>query len=445
MRPGRVTTRLLGRLCAAVLALTLAGCGGSGGNNRNVLLIVIDTLRADHLGIYGYGRPTSPEIDAWAAKGAVFDRAFATSPWTLPSFGSIYTGQIPSRHTAGLVGPSQDGQRGFVRLDPSVRTIAEILSEHGYATAAIVNNPFLHPNFEISRGFEVYDYVPGDNAEIRRANVIVDRTLAWLDQREGGPFLLLSHFFDPHINYDPPIAVPISAIRGIRSGELSLDERDREVVTAAYDEEVFFVDVQVGRLLDGIRSRGLLDDTVIVLVSDHGEEFWDHGGFEHGHTMFQELLHVPMIVWGPDVRPPRIGEPVSIADVLPTVLEALELPAEEGISGRSLWGSLTEGDPIPERGLVAEGNLYGPERKALIRWPHKVVLNIVTRERKLFDLEADPEEKEDRAKEQVALLNSLLSELQAELRSATRERVQSQAAELDAATRDQLRALGYLE
>ncbi len=443
----------------SVLALGVFACGGDAGNDRNVLFLVVDTLRADHLGVYGYERPVSPEIDAWATRGAIFDRATATSPWTLPSFGSLFTGQLPSRHAAGLVAPGPQGERAFVQLDGSVPTLAEILGEHGYETVAILNNPFLHPSFQLGRGFETYDYVPGDNATIRRANVIVDRTLRFFDQRDGRPFFLVAHFFDPHMNYDPPIAVsgrfkdgyagsirlPITDLKGIRTGTLALDAADREFVVAAYDEEVFFVDVQIGRLLEGMRTRGLLDDTVIVLVSDHGEELWDHGGFEHGHTLYQELLHVPLVIWGPQVQSRRIASPVSIEDVFPTVLEALELPVPEGISGRSLWPALTSTEAVASRPLVAEANLYGPERKTLIRWPHKVVLNVVTRQRRLYDLASDPDEKIDLAPKNAALLNELLTELQGVLRTANRERIRQQAATLDPATKEQLRALGYLD
>ena len=141
------------------------------------------------------------------------------------------------------------------------------------------------------------------------------------------------------------------------------------------------------------------------------------------------------------------GSPRDIADgmTIQALLEALELPAEEGLTGRSLWGALARGEPVPERSLVAEGNLYGPERKALVRWPHKVVLNLKTRERKLFDLEEDPRETQNLAQTEVALLNSLLSELQSHLRTASRELVRHNAAELDDATKEKLRALGYLD
>jgi arylsulfatase A-like enzyme len=449
---------LLG-LALVSLCVGFLGCGGGAGNRRNVVLIVPDTVRADHLGLYGYGRPTSPELDRWAESGAVFDHAFATSPWTLPSFASIYTGQLPSRHSAGLVMPDSNSGRAFVRLDPTVPTLAEILAQEGYATGAVINNPFLHAEFGVARGFETYDYVPGNNEQIRRADVMVNRALGWLDGRDGRPFFLLVHLFDPHMNYDPPISVrgrftkgyegklayPVADLEGIRKGRIPLDAADREFIIGAYDEELLFVDIQLGRLLEGIRSRGLLDDTVVVLVSDHGEEFFDHGGFEHGHTVYQELLHVPMVVWGPDVRAGRIADPVSIADLYPTILDALELPRDSEIAAESLWKRVQGGEPPTPRSLVAEGNLYGPEHKALLRWPHKVIVNTVTQKRWLYDLAQDPSEKQDLAGPQAAVMVRLLSELQQTVRTATRQRIQKHEAEIPAETREQLRALGYLD
>jgi arylsulfatase A-like enzyme len=270
---------------------------------------------------------------------------------------------------------------------------------------------------------------------------------------------MVAHFFDPHIDYDPlpavrgrfssgyagPLASPISGVEAIRSGQLPLDERDRAFIVGTYDEELLSVDMQAGRLLEGLRSRGLIQDTLVVLVADHGEEFWDHGGFEHGHSMFQELLHVPMIVWGPGVRAQRITEPVSIADVFPTVLEALALPAQEGLTSESLWGALSRGEPIPPRALVAEGNLYGPEYKSLIQWPHKVVLDLETHEGKLFDLDADPGETRNLARAEPALLNALLAALHSHLRESTLALARHPAARIDEATKEKLRALGYLD
>jgi len=169
---------------ALVLALGLPGCEGRSPVPRSVLLVVVDTLRADHLGVYGYRRPTSPALDRRAERAAVFERAWATSPWTLPSFGSLYTGQIPSRHAAGLL--RQGGEeRSFAFLDESAPSIGQILAERGFATAAVVNNRFLHPAFGLGRGFETWDYVFVNYAEYPRASQIVHWGLRWLDARRA--------------------------------------------------------------------------------------------------------------------------------------------------------------------------------------------------------------------------------------------------------------------
>ncbi|UCE87113.1 MAG: sulfatase [Deltaproteobacteria bacterium] len=332
------------RLGPALLALALlAGCRGDPARPASAVLIVIDTLRADHLGAYGHARPTSPNIDRWSKRGALFEQALASSPWTLPSFGAIYTGRHPSQHRAGQLIVRQPPERTFARLDAATPTLAERLSERGYATAAVVTNPFLHPSFGIARGIESYDYVRGDARRNRRASAVVDRALRWLDGRDARPFLLVVHCFDPHLAYDPPPSVrgrftagytgslelPLNPLLQIRAGRVELDAADRRFIEAAYDEELLFVDAQVGRLLDGLEARGLLTDTLVMLTSDHGEEFFEHDGFEHGHSAYQELLHVPLVVWGPGVRPGRISPPVSHVDLVPTLLDALGQPVPE--------------------------------------------------------------------------------------------------------------------
>jgi arylsulfatase A-like enzyme len=213
----------------------------------------------------------------------------------------------------------------------------------------------------------------------------------------------------------------------------------------AYDEELLFVDAQLGRLLDGLEARGRLGDSLVMLVADHGEEFFDHGGFEHGHSVFQELLRVPLVAWGPGVRPARIEAPVSIADVFPTVLEALGIPVEPGVAGRSLWGLLRGGAVPPERSLVAEALLHKRERKALIRWPHKLVFEPSSGRSQLFDLAADPAETRDLAESEPGLRQELLAELEATLEAASRERAARREATFPEAIEERLRGLGYLD
>jgi len=422
-----------------------------------VVLVVVDTLRADHLGVYGYEQPTSPALDQWASRAAVFERAWATSPWTLPSFGSLYTGQIPSRHAAGLLRQGGDGRR-FSFLDESAASIGQILAERGFATAAVVNNPFLHPAFGLGRGFETWDYVFVNYADYPRASKIVHWGLRWLDARDERPFLLVLHVFDPHLTYDPPPSVrgrftagytgrlklPLKGFGERNAGWKPRAEADRRFVVGAYDEELLFVDRQLGRLFAGLEQRGLLDETLVVFTSDHGEELFDHDGFEHGHTMFQELLHVPLLFWGPGVRPRRIGTPVSLVDVLPTLLEALGLEPVPGLAGRSLWGLLRGGSDPEERALVAEGTLHGPDRKALVRWPWKLVVT-ADQPARLYDLAKDAGEHRDLSRQEPERLAALTRELEMRAQAASRGRVLGSPAQLDEQTRAQLSELGYLE
>jgi arylsulfatase A-like enzyme len=442
----------------AVGAAGVLACGDRLESPSSVVLIVIDTLRADHMGAYGHSRPTSPHFDRWAQRGALYERAFASSPWTLPSFGAIYTGRYPSHHRAGQILERELFKRKFAKLDASVPTLAQILVEHGYATAAVVTNPFLHPTFGIARGIESYDYVRGGNAKARRADEVVDRALDWLDQREERPFLLVAHIIDPHLSYDPPESVrgrfsgnysgqlelPMDLFLQIRAGLVPLDEADRRFIEAAYDEELLFVDEQVGRLLDEIETRGLLRATLVALTSDHGEEIFDHDGFEHGHSEYQELLHVPLVFWGPGIRAGRIRAPVSHVDLLPTLLEALDLPVPSGLPGVSLWPNLIAAQPLPDRALLAEGTLYGPERKALVRWPWKLIEASEGEDPMLFDLANDPAETRDLASAHPQRLGELLRELR-DLSATAPEDGTQEPASIDAETRQQLESLGYLQ
>ncbi|MFQ5790306.1 MAG: sulfatase [Acidobacteriota bacterium] len=443
-------------VAVTVAALAFGSCRANP-SRKSVVLIVVDTLGANHLGAYGYQRPTSPNLDAWAASGRLFERAFATSPWTLPSFGSIYTGRFPSRHGTGVMVETRRGRRKPGGMHTRVRTLAEILSESGYATGAIVNNPFLAPEFGVARGFASYDYVPGSATNIRRADVVVDRALAWIDRLRGEPYFLLVHFFDPHLNYDAPkpfrgrfsreyrskLTIPVHGIGAIRSGRLALADSDRHFIGAAYDEEIAFVDQQLGRLREGLTARGVLRRGLVVLTSDHGEELFEHGGFEHGHAMWQELLHVPMVFWGDGVLPGREMAPVSLVDLAPTILEAAGSAPHQPLEGLSLWANLTAGAPVPARTLYAEGTLYGAEQKAAIRWPHKVVIDMQRTAPRLFDLDLDPHETSDAAASRPKLAAQLVADLAAKLQAARRAALIP--APLKAETREKLRALGYLK
>ncbi len=423
-----------------------------------IILIVIDTLRADHLGTYGYARLTSPALDAFARNGAVFAHAYATSPWTLPTFGSIFTGLLPSQHGAGAV-LSVGPKVLYGKLADGPVTLGERLHAFGYPTQAIAGNPNLDPRFGVARGFDGYDYYAGGMDDIRRADVIVDRALAWIQSRQGAPFFLFIHFFDPHMNYDPPAAtrgrftdalphgrlsLPFAESARVRAGRLWLSAEEQEFVRAAYDEEIAFVDLQLGRLFAALQAEGIFDRSIVLLTADHGEEHWDHNGFEHGHTLYEELVHVPLIVWGPGVRPGRIDAPVSLIDVAPTLLAAAGAPAIGAAPGLSLWPLLTTGQTPPARTLLAERPRYGPDRSAVIRWPYKAVIDLTGGPSRLFDLDADPGERINLSAKYPGMMASLYGEATRQAAARPR-RAAPKAVTLDNATRERLRALGYLE
>jgi len=441
-----------------VLAL-LAACGEGAGNRRNVLLVVMDTVRADRV-TWSDAAPhdTTPFLAELAAGGVVFERALSSSSWTLPAFGSLFTGRIPSRHNAGLTVEFRGRDDvALAQLDSSAWTLAEVLRDEGYRTAAFVNNPFLDPGIGLARGFDTYDFVHADNRNLRRADRLVDRVLDWFSHEADEPWFVVVHFFDPHMDYDPPAAVrgaftagydgfldyPIDQLDALRAGTLPLEPADEAFLRGVYDEEIRFVDDQLRRLFAGLGPR--LDDALVVVTSDHGEELFDHGGFEHGHALFQEVVGVPLLVTGPEVVPARVAAPVGLVDVPVTVLAALELPAPPPGEGRSLWPTLTAGVTPPVRDHVAEGILHGPYQRSLVRWPWKLIETRDAARLRLFHLEDDPGETTDLAPERAELAGELQSGLESIVREATKQRMQNNLARIPPEVRERLRSLGYID
>jgi len=446
---------------AIALLLVAGACGAAA--PRLVVVIGVDTLAAGHLGVYGAERPTSPFLDQLAADGVVFERAYATSSWTLPSFASIFTGRLQSGHGAGIRVNRSDREwedervaHRRVILDPAVPTLAEMLAAAGFTTVAVAQNPNLDPAFGVARGFDVYDYVMGSHDDKRRADVVVDHALELIDEHAGGDLFLFVHFFDPHMSYGAPPPYGGMFTDGLEGGyqlPIAVDPRqlDREgpevpevrrrFIAAAYDEEIRFLDSQLERLVGGLRERGLWDEALVVLTADHGEELFEHDGFEHGHSLYDEVISVPLIVWGPDLVAGRSLAPVSIADVAPTVLDFESVQIPDGIFGVSLRPLLDGADPAEERLIVAEGILYGSEKKAAVRWPYKLIVDREDGTEELFDLRQDPAEKQPlTAPERVA---ELREQLELALAAAS-QGVTLHQLELDEELQRRLRALGYI-
>jgi arylsulfatase len=425
-----------------------------------IIVIAVDTLRADHLGAYGHTRPTSPAIDRWIQSGRLYELALAPSPWTLPSFASLLTGQIPARHAAGeIIDPA--GARNVLKLDSGVRTLPEVLRENGFSTGAIANNVFLAPQFGLHRGFDHYDFVFRSEETTRRADEVTDRALRWIDLRESDSVFLFVHYMDAHMNYDAPpgfrgrftaefqgetrLRHPVDQLWEIRSGALALSDVDRQFVAAAYDEEIAFLDAQIERLRAGLEERGLLERALIVLTSDHGEELFEHGGFEHGHALWQEVVRVPLVFWGPMVAPGREQQPVSLIDIAPTLLDVAGIPIPEGVEGISLGANLRDAEPIPQRTFTFELPLWGPKRIGALRWPHKFESLPDSDRHRLFDLDADPEERDNVGPRRPAIRERLRTELTTRLETARALRGPPKQADVDEETETMLRSLGYIE
>jgi arylsulfatase A-like enzyme len=316
----------------------------------NVLLVSIDSLRADHLGSYGYARDTSPTIDALAREGVLFENAISPAPWTVPAHMTLLTGLPPEVHD--VVSVRQ-------KLSPDAVTLAEVLQGAGYETAAFVSGPTVMAHFGFDQGFALYDQSLVERQPKRAGGAVsspglVDLVSAWLDRwSEAGrraPFFVFLHMWDVHYDYVPPREYVERFDPGYtgdvdtRNFETNerlrrdMDPRDLQHVVALYDGEIRFTDDHLARLVARLRALGVLDDTIVVVTSDHGEEFFEHGQKGHAKTLYDEVLHVPLVVRYPRriASGQRIAAPVRLMDVAPTILGLADVPTPEGFGASEL-------------------------------------------------------------------------------------------------------------
>lgn len=415
-------------LVVAVVALAAAGTAGCPMSSRvagpPILLITLDTTRADRIGAYGYADARTPVLDRLAARGILFEHAYAPVPLTLPSHASMLTGDYPAEH--GL------RTNGAGSLPESTLTLAELLSDAGYETAAFVASYVLDHKFGLAQGFSNYD----DNlagAEPTQDSIhryrdgarVVDSALQWLHQERQHPFFCWVHLYDPHEPYDP------------RSAEF-----DGAFDASPYDGEIAYVDRQIGRLVEFAEAH---PDTIVIVAGDHGEGLGDHSELQHGYTLYRSVLHVPLVVAGASQiqTPARIATPVSLIDLFPTVLQLARQPVPDGRSGVSLVDALG-GQPLPMRPLYAMTddpflqNGWSPLRALTLGdWRY-----IRTAKPELYNLTADPGELTNLADAQpdrVQELEAALADLESELKTGDAAEVQLSAAEKHA-----LASLGYL-
>jgi arylsulfatase A-like enzyme len=445
----------------ALLACALAGLSCAGKQKpTNLLVITVDTLRSDRLGCYGYGLPTSPNIDRLAAEGVLFETVCCQAPLTLPSHCSIFTSRYTISH--GAVGHAYP-------LSKDVTTLAEILKASGRSTAAFVSNHVLAAEYGLSRGFDTYWEIHrlenSDRVALKRQNQdpTTEAAIAWLREHESKPFFVWIHWFHPHKPYDPP-AEYAARFAGRAGGHtwsteelndvwLGTREMPPEEVTRLnrlYDGEVAFSDAQVGIVLEELRRLGVDDRTLVVFTGDHGEVLYEHDRyFGHDLMLYDACMHVPLIIRYRGWSPARIQGQVQSIDIMPTVLALLGVPAEVPLQGKDL-GPLVrgQGDATTE---IAICQSYPPKDKSLpifgLRTESSKLILHETEDgfrQELYDLREDPGETRD-----LSQVDSLRADALEAYYLRWAEAVGTgegiQEPELDQETLKNLRSLGYVQ
>jgi arylsulfatase A-like enzyme len=444
----------ISRVLTPLLLLALAGCGpGARVERPNIVVLSLDTTRADRLGVYGYERPTSPALDALARDGAWYERAYTTATWTLPSHASLFTGKYPTTHGARydaqgplVLGAEIEGPAAFRQirargLAPDEQTLAERLRAGGYRTGGVVAGPWLKAVFGLARGFDHWDDAQITSVNGRPAASVTNAAIAWIDAADAQPFFLFLNYFDPHNPFYPPARfVEQVAPPGERPQGEARSARD---IAVLYDAEIRSMDFQIGRLLDHLRAKRLYDDALIVAVADHGELFGEQNGQGHGTSLFEPELRIPLIVKPPHGEPPtgRQDALIQISDVFPMLLgrAGVELPAGVQAAFPPPDGrpAFAEVNPLP--GFGKRGDW-----RAVLEGSWKY-LESGAGDRLLFDLASDPGETTnvaDRHPEVTARLRAALHGWIATLPAPPAR--SGPAAAVDAETRQALESLGYL-
>lgn len=423
-----MTTRA--SLAALALLLLNVRAGSAERPAPDVVLITVDTLRADHLGCYGYASIETPSIDELARTGVRFAQAYTPVPITLPAHAALMTGQFPL--TTGMHDFSGN------KLPSNTPTLAKILRDEGYATAAFLGSAVLDSRFGLSQGFDTYfdrfdlrglEEVHLDAIE-RRGDRVVDEALKWLSANSQRPIFLWVHLYDPHAPYNPP------------------EPYARRYRARPYDGEIAFADAQVGRLLSSLRQRAVFEKSLIILASDHGESLGEHGEKTHGFFLYNSTLHVPLIVRMPGAVSRTVRNEVSLVDVMPTLLQALAIPIPSSVQGRSLLSEVL--------GRPAENtsNLYAESYPPLLHFGWNLLRSlqwqglkyIETTRPELYDTRTDPRELHNLFSARQALAREMSDRLHGLVRRFTPSAAAAAPDKelTDPALTEALRSLGYV-
>jgi arylsulfatase A-like enzyme len=430
----------------------------------NILLVVADALRADHLGCYGYDLPTSPFIDRFAGSSVLFENHMSNASWTKPSMGTLLTSLYPHEHRAIYWTDN---------LQCSSLSMAELFLNRNYRTMAVQTNPSITSQHNFSQGFQVYTELPIDSGQ-----KATEEFNAWLAKNHQKSFFVYVHFMDTHMPYNAP--EEFSSVLGIEENgssepldfktmdiriltELGLDAAKKESLLELYDRAVSDIDRHFENLIKSLSRFGVLDNTLIIFTSDHGEEFWEHGGFAHGHSLYNELIEVPLLIhFPPKLFPKRIPSYTQHLDLFPTILSLLNIRCPRHLRGRDLKPVLYNPNIKTDAVLFFEGILFGSEKRGVIKDGWKLIENTDRRheamfaplgdleklrntktaeEFELYNLIQDYSETKNLASERPDTVSELKTHLLAKLSAGVRLLHQKQP-DLEKKLED-LRALGY--
>ena len=417
---------------------------------RHIILITVDTLRQDALSVYGSESVSTPHMDELARDGIIFREAYTVATWTIPSLASLMTGLSPKVHQMVYLDS---------RLSDGVTTLAEDLRDDGYLTAALVVNALLTPDANLSQGFLHYEF------RLLTTDELTQAAIQWLQENRKRDFFLWLHYIDPHAPFQPPvllrppgepaerIGVAFVAVPAVRHGDFVLTAAEQAWIRKLYEAEVRYVDRNLGRLFRALKELGLYDDSLVILTSDHGEEFWEHGSVGHGHTLYEELLRVPLIIKLPS--PATLSEtdvPVALTALRPTILDLCQVTyAKDSLSHGSLtpfWDLDTEVlEPQP---IITKS--VNPDLEAVIFADFKYIRSASAEHpgEELYNLAQDPGEKTSlvaSAPDTVRQARELLdadSKQARDLRVALRLET-TPAREIPEDLMRRLKALGYVE
>lgn len=415
----------------------------------NIVLISIDTLRVDHLGVYGYKRDTTPNIDELAEKGILFENAVSQAPWTLPSMASMHTSLYPIEH--GAFSKS-------LKLRDNTVMLAEYMKNNYYKTIAVVTNILLTDKYGFSQGFDIYNQTIKNNVS---SNLITERAIEYVSKNRENKFFLWLHYLDPHGMYRDHSEFEYSSNYsgfpvGFKAGPNtlnsitgSINDQALQYVIDLYDEEISFTDKHIGRLIDYLDKIGLSENTIIILTSDHGEEFMERKRFGHGKSLYQELIHVPLIIYDPTglkYESKRVKSNVEVRDIPKTILDLC------GIKNSAFGGNNL-------KIIAEEDNQTGPsysdviyyrgdrlDMKGIVANDFKLINNMNDQTYELYDLQSDSQEKvnliESEQEKVIRMKKDLLSEL-SELKLEIANELET--TKLSKEEIAELKALGYIQ